>query len=136
MNQALAQTESAGNEPLKVKIVGMDCGSCALTIESSMRQLPGVEEASVSFTTESMEVTGDIEMDAIESRLRELGYRIADEGDARPAMVMEHRGLKGFLSFLWQQPPLRSAVLVTAAVIAGIVIIPSVGVGPVAGLPA
>ena len=136
MNQALAQTESAGNEPLKVKIVGMDCGSCALTIESSMRQLPGVEDASVSFTTESMEITGDIEMDAIESRLRELGYRIADEGDARPAMVMEHRGLQGFLSFLWQHPPLRSAVLVTAAVIAGIAIIPSVGVGPVAGIPA
>ena len=110
MNQALAQAETAGNEPLKVKIVGMDCGSCAMTIESSMRQLPGVEDASVSFTTESMEVTGDIDMDAVESRLRELGYRIADENDAKQGMVMEHRGLKGFLSFLWEQPPLRSAL--------------------------
>ena len=136
MNQALAQAETAGNEPLKVKIVGMDCGSCAMTIESSMRQLPGVEDASVSFTTESMEVTGDVEMADVESRLRELGYRIANENDAKPAMVMEHRGFKGFLHFLWEQPPLRSAVLVTVAIIAGIVIIPTLGIGPVAGIPA
>ena len=137
MNQALAQVETtAGNEPLKVKIAGMDCGSCAMTIESSMRQLPGVEEATVSFTTESMEVTGDVAMDAIESRLRELGYRIANENDTAANMVMEHHGLKGFLYFLWEQPPLRSAVLVTAAVIAGIAIIPTLGIGAVAGIPA
>ena len=69
MNQALAQTETAGNEPLKVKIVGMDCGSCAMTIESSMRQLPGVEEATVSFTTETMEVNGTVSLASIEARL-------------------------------------------------------------------
>jgi len=136
MNQALAQTETAGNEPLKVKIVGMDCGSCAMTIESSMRQLPGVEEATVSFTTETMEVSGEVELDAIESRLRELGYRIADENDTPANMVMEHHGLKGFLYFLWEQPPLRAAVLVTAAIIAGIAIIPTLGIAPVAGIPA
>jgi len=136
MNQALAQAETAGNEPLKVKIVGMDCGSCAMTIESSMRQLPGVEEATVSFTTETMEISGEVELDAIESRLRELGYRIADENDTPAKMVMEHHGLKGFLYFLWEQPPLRAAVLVTAAIIAGIAIIPTLGIAPVAGIPA
>ena len=103
---------------IRVKIAGMDCGSCAMTIESSMRQLAGVDDASVSFTTETMEVTGDIGMDAIESRLKELGYRIAGEDDIKPEMIVERRGLAGFLSFLWEQPPLRSAVLVTAAVIA------------------
>ncbi|MEJ2139519.1 MAG: cation-translocating P-type ATPase [Gammaproteobacteria bacterium] len=137
MNQALAQpatTNPAG--PLKVKIAGMDCGSCAMTIESSMRQLPGVTDASVSFTTETMEVSGDVKLDAIETRLRELGYRIASEDDAAPGMVMEHHGLKGFLYFLWEQPPLRSAVLVTLAVIAGLIIIPAAGIGPIAGIPA
>ena len=68
MNQVLAQPSVSGNGPIKLKIVGMDCGSCALTIESSMRQLPGVSEASVSFTTETMEVTGEISRDAIEAR--------------------------------------------------------------------
>jgi len=119
MNQAVAETGTTQN-PIKLKIVGMDCGSCAMTIESSMRQLPGVEEATVSFTTESMEITGNVELNDIEARLRELGYRVADEDDAAQAMVMEHHGLKGFLLFLWEQPPLRRAIMVTAAVVAGI----------------
>ena len=137
MNQALAQAQTAdGTDTLKLKIVGMDCGSCALTIESSMRQLPGVRDASVSFTTETMEVTGKVSKDVIESRLRELGYRLASAADSKPQMVMEQRGLAGFLGFLWAQPPLRTAVLVTAAVAVGLIIIPALGIGPVAGIPA
>ncbi|MDP6437989.1 MAG: cation-translocating P-type ATPase, partial [Gammaproteobacteria bacterium] len=135
MNQATAAIDL--DNPIKVKIVGMDCGSCAMTIENSMRQLPGVQDASVSFTTESMEVTGTVELDEIEHRLRELGYRIADESDAaKMAAAPEHRGLKGFLVFLWEQPPLRMALMVTAAVVAGIIVIPTIGLGPIAGVPA
>jgi len=125
------------SDPLKVKIVGMDCGSCAMTIENSMRQIDGVEDASVSFTTESMEVTGQVSMDDIEGRLKELGYRIADEADAAAAMAApEHKGFAGFLHFLWEQPPLRTAVMVAATVIAGIVIIPAAGVPDIMGVPA
>jgi len=136
MNHALAHAENAGpDQPLKLKIAGMDCGSCAMTIESSMRQLPGVDEVAVSFTTESMEVTGDVKLDAVENRLRELGYRIADKADSKADMIMEHRGLKGFLYFLWEQLPLRSALLVTAVVIAGMIMIPVLKPEPVFGIP-
>ena len=135
MNQAVAETAPT-QDPIKLKIVGMDCGSCAMTIESSMLQLPGVAEASVSFTTETMEVSGDVKMDAIEGRLRELGYRIANENDAAANMVMEHHGLKGFLYFLWEQPPLRTAVLVAVAILIGILIIPTLGINDIAGIPA
>jgi len=136
MNQA-ASIAAEKAEPLKVKIVGMDCGSCAMTIENSMLQLKGVEAASVSFTTESMEVSGDVSLDEIASRLQELGYRIADEADAAAAMVApEHTGFKGFLYFLWEQPPLRTAVMVTAAVLLGLLIIPALGVPGVMGIPA
>jgi Cd2+/Zn2+-exporting ATPase len=55
--------------PLKVKIVGMDCGGCAMTIEDSIRKLAGVTEANVSFTTESMEISGDVALDSVETRL-------------------------------------------------------------------
>ena len=137
MNQAVAAATNADtNQPLKVKIAGMDCGSCAMTIESSMRQLPGVEDASVSFTTETMEVTGNVAADEIEKRLRELGYRIATDAESKPQMVAEHRGLAGFLHFLWEQPPLRAAVLVTAAMLAGLVIVPVLGIDSIAGIPA
>jgi Cd2+/Zn2+-exporting ATPase len=113
-------------ETRKIRIAGMDCGSCAMTIENSMLQLPGVESANVSFTTESMEIAGEVELDAIERRLQELGYRVArdEPGIAAPELI-ERRGLGGFLHFLWTQPPLRRALLVAATVLLGLIAIPS-----------
>ncbi len=131
MNQA---TDVSAESPLKVKIVGMDCGSCAITIENSMKQLDGVKSADVSFTTETMEVDGNVELAAIEKRLQELGYRIADETTtANPADVVEHRGAMGFVRFLWEQPPLRRALFVTIAVALGLLLLP--GMNAIAGFP-
>jgi Cd2+/Zn2+-exporting ATPase len=128
----MSQGNSSTGQPLKAKIAGMDCGSCALTIENSIRQLPGVRAVTVSFTTESMEVDGQVSLEAIGQRLKELGYRLAaDEGPAAPAPV-EARGALGFLRFLWSQPPLRRALVVTAAVILGLILLP--GLPPLAGI--
>ncbi len=121
MSQALA-TSTAQNPMLRVKIAGMDCGSCALTIENSMRQLPGVKSAAVSFTTESMEIEGSATLEQVEQRLRELGYRLqGNEPQAQAAAPAETaRGAAGFLRFLWSQRRLRVALLVTGIVLAGI----------------
>ncbi|MDH3977242.1 MAG: heavy metal translocating P-type ATPase [Gammaproteobacteria bacterium] len=135
MNEATAVAAEPIGNVTKVKIIGMDCGSCAMTIEDSMRAVPGVESASVSFTTETMEVAGDVLIDDIEDRLRKLGYRIAGEEDQRPADLPERHGASGFMYFMWEQPPLRRALMVTLAVLAGIAIIPAIGIGPVAGIP-
>ncbi len=96
MSQAISSTEQRSTEqPLKVKIAGMDCGSCAMTIENSMRQLSGVQSATVSFTTESMEVDGDVSLEDIAMWLKSLGYRLAvEEPTAEPAPV-EARGAMG-----------------------------------------
>ncbi|MBT5891141.1 MAG: cation-translocating P-type ATPase [Chromatiales bacterium] len=134
MNQAAAEQDVAS--PLKIKIVGMDCGSCAMTIENSMLHLDGVQEVSVSFTTESMEVTGNISIDEIASRLKDLGYRIADEADAAAMVLPQATGFKGFLYFLWKQPPLRSALMILAAVLAGLLIIPAMSIPDVMGVSA
>jgi Cd2+/Zn2+-exporting ATPase len=129
MSQTISQHAA---EPLKVKIAGMDCGNCALTIENSIRKLPGVEQADVSFTTETMAVAGNVTLDAIEVRLKELGYRIAtDEPQAR-AQLAEHRGALGFVHFLWTQPQLRVAIYVAAAVIISLFVLP--GREPIAGI--
>ncbi len=114
----------------------MDCGSCAMTIENSMRQLPGVTAAQVSFTTETMEVSGDTTVAAIEARLRELGYRIARDDGAAAKPVIERHGLRGFVTFLWAQPPLRRALLVAFGVFAGLIVLPLAGVQQLFGLPA
>ncbi len=114
----------------------MDCGSCAMTIESSMRQLPGVEDATVSFTTETMEISGSVGAAEIEKRLRELGYRIASDTESNPQMVAEHRGLTGFLHFLWEQPPLRTRGAGHCCHARRSVIVPTLGIDSIAGIPA
>ncbi len=135
MSQSISQNAA---EPLKVKIAGMDCGSCALTIENSIRRLPGVEQADVSFTTETMEVTGDVSLDAIEVRLKELGYRLATDEQQVQAPLTEHRGALGFLRFLWDQPQLRVAVCVGVTVIIGLFALhgrePIAGIAPIDAL--
>lgn len=120
MNQVLAADEQS-DPMLRVKIAGMDCGSCALTIENSIRQLPGVKSASVSFTTESLELQGDATIEQVERRLHELGYKLQGDTPAGEAVDFEvPRGLSGFLRFLWSQGQLRTALFITAAVIMGI----------------
>jgi Cd2+/Zn2+-exporting ATPase len=138
LGSGMDQTDFGGGviEPRKLKIAGMDCGSCAMTIESAMGNLAGVDAVSVNFTTETMEVTGNVDESAIGARLKELGYRIADNTNAAPRMNAEQRGIKGFVGFLWEQPALRRGLLVTATVLAGIVIMPTLQLSPVAGIPA
>lgn len=107
-----------------------------MTIESAIRQLNGVEDATVSFTTETLEVGGDIELDAIEARLNELGYRITTADSVRPNLELEQRGLIGFLYFLWERPSYRSAVLVSAMAIVGMLVLPIAGIETIAGYSA
>ena len=109
----------------KVRIAGMDCGSCAMTIENGIRQVPGVEEVSVSFTTETMDVSGDMSLDDIAARIKELGYSVVDANVKPQAVAIEQRGLLGFLTFLWEQPPLRRALFVTVGVVLGMLLVPS-----------
>ena len=83
MSQGSSQADPA---PLKVRIAGMDCGSCAITIENSIRQLPGVADASVSFATESMEVSGTV-------NLQDTGQMLQG---ITPTRVQARRGELGF----------------------------------------
>lgn len=118
--------------PLRLKIVGMDCGNCALTIEDSIRKLPGVREASVSFTTETMEVRGEVDPASLEQRLLELGYRIASETESTAQVQPLQHGARGFALFVWEQPALRRTLLTALAVCAGLLLLP--GAGPVLGM--
>ncbi len=64
---------------LQAQIGGMDCGSCAKTIEATLQQLPGIAEAKVSFATERLNVTYDgqqVNEDTIRDRVTALGYTI------------------------------------------------------------
>ncbi|HEY6103933.1 MAG TPA: heavy metal-associated domain-containing protein, partial [bacterium] len=67
----LVQTETA------LPITGMSCASCALTIETALRGLPGVVEASVNLTAEKAFVrfTPDaVTLEDMARVIRDVGY--------------------------------------------------------------
>ncbi|MGH8180873.1 MAG: heavy metal translocating P-type ATPase, partial [Steroidobacteraceae bacterium] len=99
---------------LRAKITGMDCGSCALTIEDGLRQLPGARRVAVDFTTEILEVEGDVATEAVERRLRQLGYGLATPGSIRAATTPERAGV---LRFFVTQRHQRLAVIAGATCI-------------------
>ena len=43
----------------KFKIVGLDCANCAAKIEDSIKKIPGVHDATVSFMTERIFIDAD-----------------------------------------------------------------------------
>lgn len=63
--------------PLKLRIEGMDCASCALKIENAMKRLPGVSDINVSYGQESLVLKFDEDrtsVAAIEEKVRALGF--------------------------------------------------------------
>lgn len=65
-----------------IKIGGMHCANCALTIEKNIKNLPGVREANVSFASEKAMITFDpkaIDIKDIERTIEEVGYKVIYE---------------------------------------------------------
>ena len=63
----------------ELKVLGMDCGSCAKKIEASLQQLPGVTETQVSFVTGRLSASYDplqVNETAIRDRVTALGYTV------------------------------------------------------------
>ncbi len=61
-------------------ITGMTCASCAGTVEGALRELAGVEEASVNLTTERAKVVFDsskVTPEAIARAVKDAGYGLA-----------------------------------------------------------
>jgi len=77
------------NSSLKIKtlqIQGMDCGSCAKTIEVALRQLYGITEATVNFATSKARVSYNPEVlneKSIHDRIKDLGYTVEQNHDVQ-----------------------------------------------------
>ena len=112
---------------LRLKVSGMDCGSCALTIESALARLDGVRRAQVDFTTETLEVEGRTTPEAVAAAVARLGYRIAEASSAAVA-APAGQSSPGTLRRLWSQDTLRLAIG-AAAIAAAIVLLASLAPG-------
>jgi Cd2+/Zn2+-exporting ATPase len=92
----------------------MDCSDCTLVIEHSLKRLPGVLDASVSYVAGTLKIEYDsdkIDQSKIRSRLKKLGYEISATGFS--AVFSERRELIFSLlcglsvAFAWLLPQLQ-----------------------------
>jgi len=70
-------------------IRGMDCADCAVTIERSLRRLPGVESVAVAYATARAHVTyrtGSVAHDQMVAAIRNAGYDVAQERKPDPPL--------------------------------------------------
>ncbi|MBH8576749.1 cadmium-translocating P-type ATPase [Nostocaceae cyanobacterium CENA369] len=71
--------DASPTKTLQVQISGMDCGSCAKTIEVGLQQISGVNEASVSFATGRSQISYNpqqVSETTIHERIQALGYTV------------------------------------------------------------
>lgn len=111
------------------QIRGMDCASCARTIENGVSKLAGVETCSLNFTTETLRIAGKVKAEDILARVRELGY----EGAAGEQAAISHEPKPGtsFGQFLWQRLDTRFALLGALLILPGLVfheLLPGLGI--------
>ena len=82
----------------------MDCANCALTLERSLAQIPGVEQVEVNFSTTLLQASGDFDPEKVIERVQALGYQVVEPGSraaqALPSTQAEPEGRLGFLRYL------------------------------------
>ncbi|MTD43655.1 cadmium-translocating P-type ATPase [Conexibacter sp. W3-3-2] len=79
----MAQPAPAPSSPAPVgvhrlRIEGMDCGSCATTLERTVRDVDGVERVAVTFSTGVMTVDGPASDEALRAAVRRAGFTVRD----------------------------------------------------------
>ena len=93
-----------------IKIGGMTCASCVKTIETALKELPGVLDVRVNLATESATVSYDptvVDMDDIRKTIEEFGYQfLGVEGEEsmdieREAREKHLKDMKNKLAVAW-----------------------------------
>jgi P-type Cu+ transporter len=66
---------------IQLLIEGMHCGSCTAGIEKALKQVPGVESATVNFASKTAEVTGQVTLDDLIDAVHQAGYEASPHHD-------------------------------------------------------
>lgn len=85
---------SAG-EKIEYRIQGMDCPSCALTIEKGLQRLNSIISAKVSYPTEKLQLVanGNFSAAEVEGAVKKLGFGIEPISDNRDKHTYEIAGM-------------------------------------------
>lgn len=66
-------------QQMTLPVTGMTCANCVKTIERNVRKLEGIEEASVNYATEKLDLTFDVDRiqpGQVIERIRQVGYDV------------------------------------------------------------
>ena len=92
----------AGGDALRFRVEGMDCASCARTVEKVVGGLDGVRAVQVSFGSATLLVDGHLPPEAVQAAVRRAGYTAHQPGrsseDSAPFWRRGARALSATLS--------------------------------------
>ncbi len=118
-----------GAPDFRFKVSGMDCASCAKTIEKGVGELDGVLDVHVNFTAETLEGHGRVSADLLRERIEALGYGIAPDVGTAPRLAPAEPGVKGFLSHIWRNFETRIALIAGLVLLGSLPIVYSINSG-------
>ncbi|QSG02353.1 heavy metal translocating P-type ATPase [Natranaeroarchaeum sulfidigenes] len=74
-------TDKTNTERTDISLTGMSCTTCASTIEDSLEDIDGVEDASVNFATERADIDHDesVSVEDLVEAVEAAGYGVRDE---------------------------------------------------------
>ncbi len=101
--EAQGDVTLGGLERTVVRVAGMDCASCAATVERRVGQLPGVHRAVVNFAAGRLDAEHDpgLALGEIEQAVRDAGYGVERTQEAeRPPFWRTTRAISVFASAL------------------------------------
>ncbi len=78
---AVARSNAAGSK-VNLPVLGMSCAACAVSVESSLQNLPGVQSATVNFATQTVQVnynTEQVTLPALQKAVQAVGYDLIIE---------------------------------------------------------
>ena len=83
----------------RLSIAGMSCAGCVSTVETALRKVPGVTEATVNFAEHTAQVVGEVAANQLIKAVKDAGYDAAelrgaaDESEKEAAEQAHHRRL-------------------------------------------
>lgn len=62
---------------LKLQVTGMSCGSCVKTLEGALKDVPGVQSATIDFREQTAVIEGSPEIQDVLTAIQDEGYQAA-----------------------------------------------------------
>ena len=68
----------ANEETILLKVQGMTCGHCKRTVEETVRQLDGVEEAEVDLSQATLVIRGNPDLTQVRQSIENAGFEVEE----------------------------------------------------------